>query len=195
MTKNLSHDQRVFLTCALIALLFEASLVYVSGLKFTFPTHHHEEEVPPAEMEMLTVPEEKPELKSASSAPATPEETLSQKTNSAGASAQKSLTEPTENRTVKGKPLSPTHGPVLIESPLPVIPEYLKSKDLNTKVVIEFAVLANGEVRPKLLISSGNDELDQIAIATAKKWKFYPAENNHQAVAASVRLRILFEVK
>jgi TonB family protein len=190
----IKNDHRILIICALLALLFEGSVLTISGLNLSFPVHHEEVDVPPAEMEVVTIPEEKPELKSEAAAPAKAEETLSQKTNASSAPS-KSLSEPTQNIIAKGKPLSPTHGPVLIESPSPVIPEYLKSKDLNAKVVIEFAVLSTGEVHPKLLVSSGNEELDQIALATAKKWKFYPAENNHQAIAASVRLRILFEVK
>ena len=91
--------------------------------------------------------------------------------------------------------MAATHGPVLIESPSPVLPAYLKQQDLNTKVVIEFTVHANGQATPRLLSTSGNEELDQLALAAAAKWKFYPAESNHQAMDSKVKLRILFEVK
>ena len=191
------RDRRIFFLCLLFAFLLEGSFIYLSGFQFPSSARHvHEDNLPPAEMEVVTLPEEAPQLKSEEATPSTPEETLSKNQNSTAPSdSQKSLSEPAKNITVKGKPLSPTHGPVLVESPAPVIPEYLKNQDLNTKVVIEFTVLASGEAKPRLLVSSGNEELDQIALTAAKKWKFYPAENNHQAISASVRLRILFEVK
>jgi TonB family protein len=176
------NERKVFWLSVCLALVTEFAVIGFSGMHFIFPTvAPPHQDVPDAEI--VTLP-----------AKAAPEETLSEKKTNAAPSA-KSLSEPTSNQVQKGKPLSATHGPVLIDSPSPVIPDYLKSQDINAKVVIEFSVFASGEVSPRLLVSSGNEELDQIAIATAKKWKFYPAENAHKAIDAKVRLRILFEVK
>jgi TonB family protein len=188
------NERKVFWLSVCLALVTEFAVIGFSGMHFIFPTvAPPHQDVPDAEI--VTLPDEEPHLVSAQApAKAAPEETLSEKKTNAAPSA-KSLSEPTSNQVQKGKPLSATHGPVLIDSPSPVIPDYLKSQDINAKVVIEFSVFASGEVSPRLLVSSGNEELDQIAIATAKKWKFYPAENAHKAIDAKVRLRILFEVK
>jgi TonB family protein len=60
--------------------------------------------------------------------------------------------------------------------------------------VIEFLITASGGVTPRLLRSSGNDELDAIALTTVKKWQFRPAEQDHKAIDSKIRLRIVFEV-
>jgi len=60
--------------------------------------------------------------------------------------------------------------------------------------VIEFLITAQGEVTPRLLDSSGNDELDAIAIDTVKKWQFKPAAQDNVPIDSKTRLRILFEV-
>jgi TonB family protein len=103
---------------------------------------------------------------------------------------------PEQNQTdASGTPSVPTHGPVAIFAPPPKIPNYLQDQDLNTNVVIEFLVSAQGQSTPRLIGSSGNEELDAIAIETAHKWQFRPAEKDHKAVDSKVRLRIVFEVK
>ena len=186
-------ERRTLAVSLVFACLVEIAAIYLSGANFTFPVHSKPAAETPTEVEVVTLPEEAPHLKSeAVKAPAPFEETLSQKQNQ---NTHTHLTEPKSNLVEKGKPLSPTHGPVLIESPAPVIPDYLKNRDLSTKVLIEFTVLPSGESQPRLLVSSGDEELDQVALSAAKKWKFYPAESNHQAVQATIRLRILFTVK
>ncbi len=106
--------------------------------------------------------------------------------------SEKKLVE--ENQTKAGPPLAPTHGPIAVYAPVPAIPAYLRNENLKTSVVIEFFVTAQGNVIPRLLSSSGNEELDAIAIATVKKWQFRPAEANHKSIDSKVRLRIVFQV-
>ena len=190
----LLSERRLFLICAILALFTEVGIIMLSGAHLSRSVFYAPPPKELTEVELVTLPEE-PYLVSANAPKeSAPEETLSDKKVSAKPSNH-ALSQPSSNQIQNGKPLSATHGPVLIESPAPVIPDYLKSQDLNAKVVIEFSVFSNGNINPKLLISSGNEELDQIALATAKKWKFYPAEKEHQAIDAKVRLRILFEVK
>ena len=100
-----------------------------------------------------------------------------------------------ENQTQAGPPLTPTHGPVATVTPLPTIPEFLRTADLNVSAVIDFFVSAQGGVTPRLVGSTGNEELDAIAIGTAKRWQFRPAEQNHKPIDSKVRLRILFQVR
>lgn len=91
--------------------------------------------------------------------------------------------------------LGPTHGPVAVFAPPPVIPSYLQNQELKASVVIDFFITAQGSVMPRLVGSSGNEELDAIAIGTAKKWQFRSAEKDHKPVDSKVRLRILFQVQ
>lgn len=76
-----------------------------------------------------------------------------------------------------------------------MIPAYLQNQELKTSVVIDFFINSQGGVTPRLVGSSGNEELDAIAIEAVKKWQFRPAENDHHAIDSKVRLRIVFEVK
>jgi TonB family protein len=99
-----------------------------------------------------------------------------------------------QNQVDAGPALGPTHGPVAFYAPAPVIPNYLRDQNLKTSVVIEFLVTAQGLVTPRLLDSSGNDELDAIAVKTASLWKFRPAAQDNVPVDSKTRLRILFEV-
>lgn len=100
-----------------------------------------------------------------------------------------------ENQTDSGPKLAANHGPIAIDSPAPVIPEYLRDRDMATSIVIDFFVTSLGVVTPHLVSSSGNEELDALAITTAKKWRFKPAESDHKAYDSKVRLRINFQVQ
>jgi TonB family protein len=100
-----------------------------------------------------------------------------------------------ENQTVTGPKISANHGPVAMYAPPPVIPAYLKNQELKTSVVIDFYVNTLGIAAPRLVNSSGNEELDAIAIDTAKKWQFRPGEKDGKPIESKVRLRIVFEVK
>jgi TonB family protein len=99
-----------------------------------------------------------------------------------------------QNQVDQGPDLGPTHGPVALYAPAPVIPQYLRDQNLKTSVVIEFLISAQGLVTTRLLDSSGTEELDAIALNTVSKWKFKPAAQNNAPIDSKTRLRILFEV-
>jgi TonB family protein len=101
---------------------------------------------------------------------------------------------PEQNQVNAGPDLGPTHGPVGLYSPAPVIPSYLRDQNLRTSVVIEFLITAQGQVTPRLLESSGNDELDRVALDSVAKWQFKPASQDNVPIDSKTRLRILFEV-
>jgi TonB family protein len=107
---------------------------------------------------------------------------------------EKPKTNEPQNQVEAGPALGTTHGPVAYYAPEPVIPNYLRDQNLKTSVVIEFLITAQGGVTPRLLDSSGNDELDAIALKTASKWQFKPAAKDNVPVDSKTRLRILFEV-
>ncbi len=99
-----------------------------------------------------------------------------------------------QNQVEAGPDLGPTHGPVALYSPQPVIPAYLRGQNLKTSVVIEFLITAQGQVTCRLLESSGSDELDALSVETAEKWRFKPAAQDNVPIDSKTRLRILFEV-
>ena len=91
--------------------------------------------------------------------------------------------------------LASTHGPVALYAPPPQIPVYLQDQDIKTHVIIDFLVNQQGGTNPRLVSSSGNEELDAIALETAKKWIFRPAEKDGKKIESKVRLRIIFVVQ
>ncbi|HJT24251.1 MAG TPA: energy transducer TonB, partial [bacterium] len=103
-------------------------------------------------------------------------------------------TDPPQNQVNAEPNFGPDHGAVAVYSPAPVIPAYLRNQNLQASVVIEFFVTAQGQATPRLLDSSGNDELDAIALDTVKKWEFKPAVKNNAPLDSKSRLRIRFEV-
>jgi TonB family protein len=108
---------------------------------------------------------------------------------------QKEPPKEAQNQVDQGPDLGPTHGPVALYAPAPVIPKYLRDRNLKTSVVIEFLITAQGQVTPRLLDSSGTEELDAIALNTVTRWKFKPAAQNNVPIDSKTRLRILFEVQ
>lgn len=101
---------------------------------------------------------------------------------------------PEQNQVEAGPDLGPTHGPVALYSPQPVIPAYLRGQNLKMSVVIEFLITAEGGVTCRLLESSGSDDLDALSLETAEKWRFKPAAQDNVPIDSKTRLRILFEV-
>ncbi len=80
-------------------------------------------------------------------------------------------------------------------APQPAIPDDLRGTALDTTVVVEIVVDENGSPSDvRLAKPTGNDELDRIALDTARKWKFKPALRDGQPVQSRVRLHIEFQV-
>ena len=100
----------------------------------------------------------------------------------------------------KPEPAPAPHVPVYTEAaqtyaPQPSIPDDLRAAALDTTVVVEIVVDENGSATAvKLTKPTGNDELDRIALDTARKWKFKPALRDGQPVESRVRLHIEFQV-
>ena len=182
---------------------FAVELLVIAGLSARFASHESPAVVAssaPIEATIFEKPheahlsEEKPVH--AKRAAAMPEPVVS-KTPSVGKEAAKAapLSLPTENVVDSSKPAIVSHGPMVVSSVSPKIPNYLKDQNLKTSVLIEFVVGADGSSSPHLLSSSGNEELDAIAVKSASQWRFNPAVKDNQAVPAKVRIRINFEVE
>lgn len=182
-----------------IALLIESAILVAVGTSQHWLVHPKKDTLDSSrfvEAEMVQIPKEKPAL--TEEKPVTPphHERVFSKVPQQGRKAKPEEKNPVEesNVTHSHTQLGPTHGPVAVYSPAPTIPPYLQNQNLHANVVIDFYVTAQGGAIPKLVGSSGNEELDAIAINTAKKWQFRPAEKDHQPIDSKVRLRIVFEV-
>ncbi len=189
-------------THALGLLLSAAALEWLGLWLLAFPTHWMSHPGPPnsdvaqfAEAEIF----ELPPLKSLVSDPkqaspvAAPEKKITLKVNPHPQAS--STLPPQENETQSSALFPPTHGPIPVYHPRPVIPDYLKTREWKRAVVVDFFVTARGQVRLALVQSSGEDELDILALHTLQQWQFRPAEQEHNAIDSRVRLRIVFDVR
>ena len=62
-------------------------------------------------------------------------------------------------------------------------------------MVAEFTVGKDGApAQVQIVRSSGNPELDRLALDTARKWRFKPATRDGQPIESVVRLHIQFQV-
>lgn len=196
---SLEHESpRITWGAVGVALLLEAIVLVAVGTHEQWLGHHEKaaDESNFIEAQVFVpqqthlVEESKPKA-----APARREATISKDPNKGREAKPEEKAASEQNKTEGGPKLAATHGPVAIFSPAPKIPPSLEEGDLHTSVVIDFFVAADGSAIPRLVGSSGNEELDAIAIAAAKKWRFQAAEQDHHPLDAKVRLRILFEVQ
>ena len=101
---------------------------------------------------------------------------------------------------VEPKPAVTPHVPVFATAEptsqiRPEIPDDLRAEALDKTTVVEVSVNADGTVvEAKVYVSSGVEELDQIAVRAAKRWRFHPATRDGEAIASKVRLHIEFKV-
>ena len=191
-------DRRVLLGCAAVALALELMLLIVLGWSRHWLSHPQKAddisnfieaqifELPP---EAHLIDQIKP------LAPVKHEVAISKKVNQGRETKPDENKIQDENQTESGAKLAPTHGPVAVFSPSPHIPSYLQDKELHVSVVIDFFVSALGSTMPRLVGSSGNEELDAIALEAANKWRFRAAEKDHHPTDSKVRLRIVFDVQ
>ncbi|HZP81228.1 MAG TPA: TonB family protein [Chthonomonadaceae bacterium] len=105
----------------------------------------------------------------------------------------KSATPPAPPPEVKKEPVFTEAEPV--QSPQPTLPDDLRAETLDKTCVAEFIVGADGTpTNVKITQSTGNDELDRIALETARQWRFKPATRDGQPIESRVRLHIQFQV-
>jgi len=199
-------DFKILVLCACTAAIIETLVLGAVGFDAHWLAHPQKTKgLDPSafiEAQVVQLPLEAKLTSEGSIEKAAKRDTVISKVAAAGKKAtdeeKKAIENPEENVTKptseSGVQLGATHGPVAVFTPSPVLPSYLTSQDLNKTVIIEFFITAQGAVIPQLIASSDNEELDALAVATAKKWLFRPAEQDHKAVDSKVRLRIVFEV-
>lgn len=205
-SKAEAADKNKFLLfkSGLIAFLIEFTFLTAIGWQEHWIAHPQKttlsDESRFIEAQVFEMPHERPHLVETKKQPAVgkvqSEPVLSKKPGQ-GKTQKTNLHPPLEeqNKTEEGPQIPPTHGPVVVYSPKPVIPSHLLEMDIQGEAVIDFYVNAQGVATPHLMGSTGNEELDALTLATVKKWVFRPAEKNHKPVEDKVRLRIVFEVK
>jgi protein TonB len=95
---------------------------------------------------------------------------------------------------------APPHTPVfsdaaVLDAPKAVIPDDLRRDALDKTVITELTVMPDGSVTDvKVVQSAGSDELDRIALETARQYRFKPAERDGAPVESRIRLHIEFQV-
>ena len=83
----------------------------------------------------------------------------------------------------------------ILSSPRPEIPSELHEDCFKSCCLAKFIINPDGKTSVKLLSSTGNEELDEIALKTLKTWKFRPATLNGEPVSSTRRIRVEFEVE
>jgi TonB family protein len=196
--RDTPNDLKIILICGLFAFIAENAALIAVGTSqhwLAHPGSHKPEEPVFIEADVVQMPEEKTLTEEKKVQVPAPTEAVLSKVPNQGRKAKPNENQlPQDNVTQARNALPPNHGPIAVSSPAPKIPAYLQTQDLHASVVIDFYVTAQGTVTPRLVGSSGNEELDAIAISSAKQWRFSPAEKDHKPIDAKVRLRIQFDV-
>lgn len=94
-------------------------------------------------------------------------------------------------------PAPPPHIPVIVEAkplsePQPQLPSDLTYDDIRGDFQALFSVEASGAASVKMLSSTGNPRLDQIALNAARQWTFRPATVDGKPVDSFRRLTMEF---
>lgn len=111
----------------------------------------------------------------------------------------KAVVKPDVKSVVDAPPVKPRIPVIVVAEPsfqpMPEVPEDLRAEALDKTCVVEISVAADGSVASvKVRATCGVSELDQIALNTARKWKFKPATKDGDAVPSTVRLHVQFKV-
>ena len=81
-----------------------------------------------------------------------------------------------------------------IFNPEPVIPAHLLEDCFQSFCVAKFKIKPNGLSTVKLDVSSGSDEVDELALETLRRWRFKPATMDGAPVEGSKRIKVEFKV-
>lgn len=83
----------------------------------------------------------------------------------------------------------------IVAKPIPVIPAHMHEDCFQSCCVCRFDIDPEGKAKPHLLTSSGSEEIDELALAALKQWKFRPAMLDGRPVSSSRKVKIEFEVR
>ncbi|MBX9670388.1 MAG: energy transducer TonB [Candidatus Obscuribacterales bacterium] len=82
-----------------------------------------------------------------------------------------------------------------VECPQPELPAEHSESGGRMSCVARFTIEADGKFIVRLLNSTGSQEVDDLALATLKKWKFKPAQLDGKPIKSSRKIKIEFEVE
>ena len=83
----------------------------------------------------------------------------------------------------------------VVQSPPPVIPSELHEHCFKSCCLARFIIQPDGKAQVTLLSSSGSPDIDEITMATLRRWKFKPAVLNGKPVQSTRRVKVEFEVE
>lgn len=93
-------------------------------------------------------------------------------------------------------PTSPRFDADYLDNPKPVYPPLARREREQGKVLLRVFVEASGAAgRVELATSSGFERLDKSALAAVSRWRFVPARQGSETVAAWVTVPIIFSLK
>ena len=105
------------------------------------------------------------------------------------------ITAPTTVPTKPAVPMYTSAEPMGDHQPQPTIPDDLRTDPLDKMCVVEFLVGIDGRpINVRIAASTNNQQLDQLALDAARRWRFRPATRDGQPVEGRVRLHIEFQV-
>jgi protein TonB len=79
-------------------------------------------------------------------------------------------------------------------NPAPAIPTESSEQCFKSYCVARFLISNEGKTTVKLLTKSGSNEIDDITVATLRRWKFKPAMLDGKPVDSTRRIKVEFEV-
>jgi periplasmic protein TonB len=148
---------------------------------------------PPEPVKKQLLVAEKPAVEPAAAAPAPPPVVEASPPPTAAAPAQASVAAPTEPAPVA--PIPPSFDAAYLNNPAPAYPSMSKRMEEQGTVILHVFVNADGSAGTvELHTSSGAARLDQAALDTVKRWRFSPAKQGAQALAAWVLVPISFSL-
>jgi TonB family protein len=86
--------------------------------------------------------------------------------------------------------------PCLLSNPTPIYPEICRKLEVEGVVKVLIDIGSDGVVYDAAVDrTSGNPHLDRSALETVRRWKFKPAKKSKQAVEASIKVIVHFELQ
>lgn len=81
-----------------------------------------------------------------------------------------------------------------VEAPQPELPAEHTEQSCKKSCCARFTIESDGKFDVRLVSSTGSQDVDDVALATLKRWKFKPAQLNGKPVKSSRKIKIEFEV-
>ncbi len=99
------------------------------------------------------------------------------------------------NRDEDRAPRTPSTEVMAVDTPKPAYPMELACAGVGGQVVLNITVGPEGKAsNVRLVTTSGNDALDQLAIEGVKDWVFRPATRNGQPQSQAIQVPVNFKV-